>query len=182
MDSQELIDIKAELKKLSDYIQRPFPDTRIWRPDETCRPFYLSNLVTTGARNRIFSFSVSKNMLGVIAKVCYQTSVATAADPLNPIPMNDLKQAFRLRIVRGEKDATNDNSALLSTSESVHGALQDYIEDSAAGQDEGFCSNAAPQECRVLLKPGFYWVQVIGPARHYASMFGWVWPNQPRKP
>jgi len=73
--------ISESLDKLADYITRPFPDKRIFEPDETCMPFYLSNLITHTVRNKQFSFRIPDKMRGVIAKVGYMTADGNSSRP-----------------------------------------------------------------------------------------------------
>ncbi len=180
--SQLLTDIRAGIASLKDYIIRPFPDRRIVEADETCSFFQLSGAVRgVGANDKLLSFKVPQSQKGVIAECTVEVNPTGAFS-------YPAKNEGRLILKTGDNPA-----AIIATVDCapLHGSLLNVQQGgNTIGENvDGIATGAGTSrfQCRIPLMSGetyaFYRPNGITISSVMVALwiFGWVWPNTPRK-
>ncbi len=186
MESNErlLTEIRDGLRTLSDGLLRPFPDLRIYSPDETCSFFQLSGAVRAIAGNDILvSFQVPPNQRGVIAQV--QTIVNPTGASAYPA-----KNEGRIIIKIGANPPTKLTVATDTQSIAIHGSLSRVIQggNSLAQNVDGIALSAGTSriQTRIALLSGETYTFYrdggsVSDTGVTLFLFGWTFPNTPRK-
>jgi len=180
--ADETIETNLLLTQIKDHLIRPFPDRRLWTPDETCMPFQLSG-GTRGASpgagaNVLVRFGVPFGHRGVISRI------STWADPtLNPAK-NEAKLIIQENT--GFIDPQTDDNVCLH----ITGSLQNVREGGNSFNSNvpgiAIVGGRNEIETRISLMGGhnytFYRSGSTGTGLPMSIwLFGWNWKDEPRK-
>jgi len=141
-------------------------EPRIWKPDETCRPFHFEASVV-GADQVMGRFTIPRGMRAVIRMVGSQASSFQT------------KAAFRFLICKGRGDPTGE---LISRTVPLHGALANVEELNVGVNLPGFVAsaNAFSRPVCIELEGGSEY-EIVKTSVTIAGQIildGWLWPEQ----
>ncbi len=169
MNEKILESIHDALITIKNRLYKPNPDSRLFLPDETCTPFFLSTSLASVQNSELLAWKIPDSQRGVI-----HTIIAIGGGGIDKINS-------KLVLYKGQV------AVIDAIHESTTGALHNVFEtgsnagDNVSGIPILSSTAGARMEARIKLDAGGDYRLVkqssAGASYIYVALFGWTWPN-----